>query len=125
MRALVDTAMREARRSMSPLSTLSGPRGSPVNSDSAHSGSPDAAFEEPDDRTVAEDLTREERPESDRSAEHAEVIETAFAGVFVLWRSVIEMDLLSLLPGGKDEGPARLARASSTRVGKREPKQVP
>ena len=40
-------------------------------------------------------------------------LETGFAGVFVLWRSVLEMDLLSLLPGGGDASPARLALAAA------------
>lgn len=41
------------------------------------------------------------------------VLETGFAGVFVLWRSVIEMKLLQLLPDGPAGGPARLALAST------------
>jgi hypothetical protein len=39
--------------------------------------------------------------------------ETGFAGVFVLWRSVIELDLLALLPQGAAGGPARLALAAT------------
>jgi len=40
-------------------------------------------------------------------------IETSFAGIFVLWRSVREMGLDALLPAGEAGGPARLALASA------------
>ncbi len=40
-------------------------------------------------------------------------LETAFAGVFVLWRSVVELDLLALLPQGTEAGRARLALAAT------------
>ncbi|WP_299628741.1 hypothetical protein [uncultured Tateyamaria sp.] len=40
-------------------------------------------------------------------------IETGFAGVFVLWRSVMELKLVDLLPAGDAAGPARLALAAA------------
>ncbi|WP_147438877.1 hypothetical protein [Roseovarius spongiae] len=40
-------------------------------------------------------------------------LETGFAGVFALWRSVLEMGLLSLLPDGAEGGPDRLALAAT------------
>ena len=40
-------------------------------------------------------------------------IPTEYAGVFVLWRSVNELGLLDLLPGGPKAGPARLALAAA------------
>ena len=44
------------------------------------------------------------------TAEIPELLETRFAGVFVIWRSVVEMQLLSLLP---DEPGHRLALAAA------------
>jgi len=53
------------------------------------------------------------RPRAPRHAAEAETIDTPFAGIFLLWRSVVELGLERLLPAGADGNTARLTLAAT------------
>jgi hypothetical protein len=57
--------------------------------------------------------SRASRSRSARQASLATSIETPFAGLFLLWRSVVELGLERLLPDGSDGAHARLTLAAT------------